>query len=113
MSFADIAKHLIDCDKELIRVHITKYKSKQLGKSKSKLIKLRDEFDKLITALDILKTKRRNFILSLNNELITGQIQVDSIAGKKKEYLGLLVHRMLDHEAHHRGQISVLLKFVL
>ena len=113
MSISDIAKHLIDCDKSLIKAQSTKYKGKCLGKANSMVIRDRKEYEKLITELTILKSKRREFILALNNHTWLQNIQVDSISGKRFEHLGLLIHKMLDHEAHHRGQISVLLKFVM
>ncbi len=113
MSFSDIAKHLIDCDRELINIKITKCKSKCLGTHKSKIIKNRNEYEKLIIELTKLQSKRKKFILALKNGFFNKKVSVESIAGQKMEDIGLLLYKMLDHEAHHRGQISILLKFVL
>ena len=45
MSISDIAKHLIDCDKSLIKAQSIKYKGKCLGKANRMAIRDRREYD--------------------------------------------------------------------
>ena len=113
MSIADIANHLIDCDKSLIKILVTKNKNKNLGKASNILIRNRKEFARLLRELEVLKIERKKFILSLDNENMKEKVKVDSISGMKEEQIGLLIYKMLDHEAHHRGQLVILLKLIL
>ena len=112
MTVADIAHHLILCDKAYLALLRTRRLEKNLGKNNNIKINSRDEYDVLIKKLEELKIKRRDFILSLNNENINTKIEVDSLEGIGEEDLGSLLYRMLDHETHHRGTLAAYLNII-
>jgi uncharacterized damage-inducible protein DinB len=112
MSFADVALHLVEIDREMVRLVEKGFKTKNLGKSGKINIRNRKHYLNLIDKLEKMKKIRCNFITSLTNANLARKIKVDSTSGKKIEDIGYLIYRILDHEAHHRGQIAVWLNHI-
>lgn len=112
MSFADVALHLIEIDKETVKIIEKGFKTKNLGKSGKIIIRNRKEYLRLLSKLEDMRKFRGNFINSLTNTNLEKKIKVDTTSGKKVEDIGYLIYRILDHEAHHRGQMVVWLNKV-
>lgn len=112
MSIADLAQHIIDCDHALIKAHQTKCLGPNLGTARS--VHIEDEVDikKLIENLEETKNSRTNFIEDLKREDYVEIVKADRKSGKEEMTSELLIYKMLDHEIHHRGQLSVYLKMI-
>ena len=110
MSPADIADHLIHADKVLVDLPATRFKGKDLGLTRQKVVVSRSEYDDLVAELGKLSTKRSEFIRGLTDADLRTSIRFEAIAGKGEMDLGAMLHRYLDHECHHRGALSVYLR---
>ena len=111
MSFADIAAHLIDTDEWLIK-KIKKKKLKPiLGKAGSVEIGKHTDFIALIENLKISGERRADFIGKLNETDLQEKI-FDERFGKEVFVWWIFVRGNLDHEIHHRGQISAYLRAI-
>ena len=109
MSSADIAYHLIQTDDWLFK----KIKLKDLESIKGSAgtieIKTRNDYLKLIEELNNSGKKRAGFILSLDDKVFQEQIYDDRF-GKEVSVWWIIVRGNLDHEIHHRGQLSTYLR---
>jgi len=103
MSPADLADHLIQIDEALFQLLDTKFKYKNLGYEGQKIVEDRKHFLALIEELKELKSKRRNFILELDDEKLSTPINFDAIAGSGEMDFGQMLYMLIDHEIHHRG----------
>lgn len=112
MSFADIAQHIIDCDLALIESFHTKNIGSNLGKAHSALIDKYNALKDLIEKLEETKNKRAVFIEGLNQNDLSEIVSTDRKEGEQQLTMELLILTMLDHETHHRGQLSVYLKMI-
>jgi uncharacterized damage-inducible protein DinB len=112
MSFADVALHLIDIDRSLIKLPAKSYAS-HIGNPDRIHISKRSQYERLLNELQRLKTVRSSFIKKLGNGSINKKVNVTSLSGKSIEDTGYLIYKLLDHEIHHRGQLVVYLKFVV
>jgi uncharacterized damage-inducible protein DinB len=112
MSIADLAQHIIDCDHALIEAFQTKSLGTNLGMAHSVDIKKEDDMQKLIENLEETKNKRAIFIEGLEQEDYLEIIKAERKSGKEQMTLELLIYKILDHEIHHRGQLSVYLKMI-
>ena len=111
MSSADIAYHLIQTDDWLFK----KIKLKDLESIKGSAgaieIKTRNDYLKLIEELNNSGKKRAGFILSLDDKVFQEQIYDDRF-GKEVSVWWIIVRGNLDHEIHHRGQLSTYLSAI-
>ena len=112
MSFADIAQHIIDCDLALIESFHTKNIGSNLGKAHSAMTDKFNALKDLIEKLEETKNKRTVFIEDLNKKDLLEIITADRKDGEQQLAMELLIYTMLDHETHHRGQLSVYLKMI-
>jgi len=112
MSFADIAQHIIDCDLALIESFHTKNIGLNLGKAHSAMTDIYNALQGFIEKLEETKNKRAVFIEGLNQKDLSEIIAADRKDGKQQLTMELLIYTMLDHETHHRGQLSVYLKMI-
>ena len=109
MSIADIAQHLVDTDEWLF----DKLSNPQLkpitGKTGSVHIKRRDEFKSIIEKLRETGEKRYEGIL---DRWDYNQMIYDSRFNGKVSVLWIVIRGNLDHEIHHRGQLSAYLRVI-
>jgi uncharacterized damage-inducible protein DinB len=101
MSFADIAQHIIN-DPDLKSMKAT-----------AGLINITDRkmYNDLIDQLVERGNKRKQLIENLSSEELDELIYDDRFQGKVTKWW-LIVRGNLDHEIHHRGQISICLRIV-
>jgi uncharacterized damage-inducible protein DinB len=66
----------------------------------------------LIKDLEDIQIKRRELIMELNDNTINKVIRVERIAGETRMSLLELIYIILDHEAHHRGELSAYLRMI-
>jgi uncharacterized damage-inducible protein DinB len=111
MSFADIAAHLIDTDEWLIKQIKKKNLKPILGKAGSVEIGTYTDFIALIDNLKISGERRADFIGKLNETDLQEKI-FDERFGKEVSVWWIIVRGNLDHEIHHRGQISAYLRAI-
>jgi len=112
MSVADLAQHIVDCDHALIEAYQTKSLGPNLGIAYSVDIKKKDNMQKLIENLEETKNKRAIFIEDLEQKDYTEIINAERKSGEEQMTLEQLIYKMLDHEIHHRGQLTVYLKMM-
>ena len=112
MSFADLADHLIHADKVCMKLLETRFKGKDLGKSRGKVVQDREEFDALIEALEDLQQLRHEFVMSMDDDKLSTVIRYDLLKGKGEMSLGAFLYGILDHETHHRGAMVVYLSIL-
>ncbi|MFX1535242.1 MAG: DinB family protein [Promethearchaeota archaeon] len=110
MSVADLVLHLIESDTELFKAKTQNFTSMNLGQANKVFIHNREEYDTLLIKLEEQKTKRRNFILSMSDELLGKTITGERIRGNVKMTLLELIYEILDHEIHHKGQLSIYIR---
>lgn len=111
MSFADLAQHLIDCDKWLFE----KLKNPGLrsisGQAGTILVESRGEYRQILEGLTRVGEMRAQLIKHLNEKDFSKSIFDDRASGQI-EVWWLIVRGNLDHEIHHRGQIAAYLKLI-
>jgi uncharacterized damage-inducible protein DinB len=111
MSFADIARHLVDADEWLFK----KLRQPELApiKGEAGLIDLSD-FDKyldLITELERIGGKRTELLAGLSDSRLS-ELIFDARFNGEVSIWWLIVRGNLDHETHHRGQIAAFLRIL-
>lgn len=109
LSFAEVAKHIIDLDYWTFE----KIKNPDLKsiETETAIIKNcdRERYIKLVNKLEELLEKKIEFINSLGEEKLKTKMFDDSINSEvSTEWI--ILRRNLDHEIHHRGQIAVYLR---
>jgi len=105
MSSADIAYHLIETDDWLFKKIELKNLKSIKGNSGTVEINTRNDYLKLIEKLNNSGEKRAGFILSLDDKVFQEKIYDDRF-GKEVSVWWIIVRGNLDHEIHHRGQLS-------
>jgi uncharacterized damage-inducible protein DinB len=108
MSFADIARHLIDSDNYLFKMLETKDCPRIVGVSDPAEIKSHDEYLRLIDELKRTQEMRRALLESMSDEAFS-ETMYDERFGEVSAWW-VVVRGNLDHEIHHRGQIIAYLK---
>jgi len=111
MSFANLAQHLIDCDKWLFE----KLKNPGLQSIRGKpgiiQVESRGEYRQIIAALTRVGEMRAHLIKHLDEKDFSKLIFDNRAVGQVKVWW-LIVRGNFDHEIHHRGQIAAYLKFI-
>ncbi len=109
MSIAEIAYHLIEADEWLIKKIENEDLESMQGKTGTIMIDDNLEFLDLINRLQKSGEKRCSFIKELNKSKLQSTI-FDKRFGKEVTIWWIIVRGNLDHETHHRGQLSAYLK---
>ncbi len=111
MSSADIAYHLIQTDDWLFKKIELKELESIKGDTGAVEIKTRNNYLELIEELNNSGKKRAGFILSLDDKVFQEKIYDDRF-GKEVSVWWIIVRGNLDHEIHHRGQLSSYLRAI-
>jgi uncharacterized damage-inducible protein DinB len=111
MSPADIAAHLIESDRRMVSISVTKFSAKNLGVAGQGVVSDRGEFRAQVQVLQDLRQTRREFLLGQDNDSLAELIPYSWLAGEGEMDLGSMIYRLLDHEIHHRGALAVILRF--
>jgi len=110
MSFADTARHLIECDRWLFK----KLEDKDLPHSDGKAVEetplSREQFEKYIDDLENLGMERAERLANITDEQFA-QPMYDNRFGMVTLWW-IIVRGNLDHEAHHRGQLVAYLRMI-
>ncbi len=109
MSIAEIAYHLIEADEWLIKKIENQDLEPMQGKTGTIMIDDNLEFLDLINRLQQSGKNRCSFIKELNKSKLQSTI-FDKRFGKEVTIWWIIVRGNLDHEIHHRGQLSAYLK---
>ena len=109
MSIAEIAYHIIEADKWLIKKIENRDLEPMQGKKGTIKIDNNIEFHELINRLQESGEKRCSFIKKLDKSKLQLAI-FDKRFGKEVTIWWIIVRGNLDHEIHHRGQLSAYLK---
>ena len=112
LSFAEIAKHLIESDDWTIK-KINEPTIKSILPEKGSIENCsREEFSSLILELGECLDRKIKFINSLNKEQMESKIYDDRFSDEVSiEWI--ILRGNLDHEIHHRGQIAVYLRMLI
>ncbi len=109
MSFADIAQHLAECDLWLFDILGGKHLPAICGKPKAVEVRNRENFERLIE--DLRETGKRRFdLLNEMDEAELKRVHDDPRFDRPVTVWWTIVRGCLDHETHHRGQITVYLR---
>jgi uncharacterized damage-inducible protein DinB len=108
MSFADIARHFLDCDEWLFRKMQKPALNTITGAPGAGATTSRNEFLESLEALERSGEKRAKMISGLSDTDLSRRLFDDRFDADITIWW-LIVRGNLDHEAHHRGQIAVYL----
>ncbi len=111
MSFSDLVQHLIDADNDLFERLVNKKDFSLGGNAGAVQIKSRTEYEALLVNLENSGVARKSLIEGYDDEDFKTMIY-DRRFGENKSAWWILVRGNLDHEIHHRGQLSVYLNLV-
>jgi len=111
LSFAQIAKHLIELDYWLCEKIQNPFINSIETQNVEGMTCTREQFNKFIFKLkDSLEVKLK-LIESLGQETLEAKIFDDSYS-EEVSIMWLILRRNLDHEIHHRGQIATYLRIL-
>lgn len=109
LSFAEVAKHLIDLDKWLFdKIRNPGLKSIE---TETAIIEHcnRDRYKKLVNELKELRETKIEFIKNLGKDKLEARI-FDDRFNSEVSIKWIILRGNLDHEIHHRGQIATYLR---
>jgi len=109
MSFADIARHLTECDLWMFLKMEDVSIEPVHGRAGTMTITDRQQFDVLIDDLDQLGRRRSAWLAGLTERDLSAAI-MDSRFGGEITVWWMIMRGNLDHETHHRGQIAAYLR---
>jgi len=109
MSIAETAYHIIEADEWLIEKIENRDLEPMQGKTGTVKIDNNVEFRELIDRLQQSGERRCSFIRELDESRLLSTI-FDKRFGKEVTIWWIIVRGNLDHEIHHRGQLSAYLK---
>ena len=109
LSFAEIAKHIIDLDNWLFeKIKNPDIKSIETETAIMKYCS-RKEYKELISGLKEILQKKINLINTLDEDKLKVKIYDDAY-DSEVSLAWLILRRNIDHEIHHRGQIATYLR---
>jgi uncharacterized damage-inducible protein DinB len=111
MSSADIAYHLIETDEWLFKKIKLKNLKSILGNSGTVEINAQNDYLQLIEKLNNSGKKRAGIILSLDDKGLQEKMYDDRFL-KDVSVWWIILRGNLDHEIHHRGQLSAYLRAI-
>ncbi|MGM0932373.1 MAG: DinB family protein [Bacteroidota bacterium] len=112
MSFAHIAKHLINVDELFLEMLQTGKKTYEwhLGSEEPHYEVENAEFEEIKQRLKSLQKERHAIIQAMDentlNEKVTGEL------GEQSNIWSFIMQKLLEHEIYHRGQLSAYLKIL-
>ena len=109
MSFVDLAQHLLDADRWLFGVLDGQPASPIVGLPGLAPISTRAEYDALLLALEVAGIERARRLAGLSDARLA-ECWCDARFGPGTSLWWTIARGNLDHEIHHRGQISVYLR---
>jgi uncharacterized damage-inducible protein DinB len=109
MSIAEIAFHIIEADEWLIKKIENRDLEPMQGQTGTIKIDNNVKYSNLIVRLQQSGEKRCSFIKELDESKLQSTI-FDNRFGKEVTIWWIIVRGNLDHEIHHRGQLSAYLK---
>ncbi|HEU5292977.1 MAG TPA: DinB family protein [Cyclobacteriaceae bacterium] len=105
LTISEIADHLIEADHWLIsKLSDTSLKSFKAAKGKIH-VSNREEYIQLIEELKNCLLEKNNFLNDLSEEKLNERIPDERFGGLVTRWW-IIVRGNLDHEIHHRGQLS-------
>ena len=111
MSIADTVKHLVDSDYWMIE-KIREPGLKAIdGVVNAVQIKSPEDYNRLLEKLDKAFNSKIEFLESLSNEDLVIEMYDDRF-GKDVSVWWIIMRGNLDHEIHHRGQLSAYLQMI-
>ncbi len=111
MSFADTAQHLIDADNWLFEKLKIKNLKAMTGQPNLVKISGRNQYDDLLVELEQTGDRRSGMIDKITDEGLSEIISDDRFGGEVSAWW-IIMRGCLDHEIHHRGQISAYLRAI-
>jgi uncharacterized damage-inducible protein DinB len=108
MSFADLARHLIDADEWLFKKLEVRTLEPMVGRAGLVHIQRREQFRRLLEELEQAGGRRADMLRRLT-EAQLDELVFDRRFGKEVTIWWVIVRGNLDHEIHHRGQIAAYL----
>ncbi len=111
MSIADLAQHLIDADNWLFEKLRTKNLKPMVGRANVVEITNRSQYEGLLGELEQIGDRRGGMLDKITDEELSEMIYDDRFGGEVSAWW-IVVRGCLDHEIHHRGQISVYLRVI-
>ncbi len=111
MSFADMAQHLIDADSWLFEKLKIKNLKAMTGQPNLVEITDRNQYDVLLDELEKIGDRRSSMLDKITDEELSEMIYDDRFDGEVSAWW-IITRGCLDHEIHHRGQISAYLRAI-
>lgn len=111
MSFADIAQHLIDADNWLFEKLKIKNLKAMTGQPNRMEITDRNQYDDLLGELERTGDRRCSMLDKITDDGLSEMIYDDRFGGEVSAWW-IIMRGCLDHEIHHRGQISAYLRAI-
>jgi uncharacterized damage-inducible protein DinB len=111
MSFADIAQHLIDADNCLFEKLRMKNLKPMVGRPNLVEGKDRNKYDHLLGELEQTSDHRASMLDKITDEELSEMIYDERFGGEVSAWW-IVMRGCLDHEIHHRGQISAFLRAI-
>ena len=111
MRFADIGQHLIDADRWLFAKVAEPSLTSMKGVSGTAEMQSREGYVRLLAELLKSGEERAAFIAGLRDSELQKQMHDDRFGGDVSVWW-IIVRGNLDHEIHHRGQLSVYLRMI-
>jgi len=109
MSFGDLAHHIVEADEWLFRKLEARALEPIVGHAGAATITTRGQYMQLLRDLEELGAKRAQLIAGFSDEQLRERIEDQRFAGEVTVWW-ILVRGNIDHEIHHRGQISAYLR---
>lgn len=109
MSFADLARHLLDADEWLFTKLAERALEPMAGRAGSAGEIARAGYLELLDRLEQTGRRRAELIAALSPEQLAEPV-FDRRFGGEVAVWWIIVRGNLDHEVHHRGQIAVYLR---
>ncbi len=111
MSFADLAHHLIDADNWLFEKLRIKNLKPMVGRPNLVDITGRSQYSNLLDELEKIGDRRASMLDKITDEELSEMIYDDRFGGEVSAWW-IIMRGCLDHEIHHRGQISAYLRAI-
>ena len=109
MSFGDLAHHLVEADEWLFRKLEARALAPMVGRAGAVTVTAREQYMQLLRALEHLGAKRSRLIAGFSDEQLRERVEDQRFGGQVTVWW-ILVRGNIDHEIHHRGQISAYLR---